>query len=124
MNRVAVVSITCVLGFSCLLPVAESRPKYRTEFETKYRPFLPNGRVTCGLCHKGQDKMTRNLYGQAIAKHIATNELDPQRIQEVLKIVDKEASHIPGKTWGELITGRKFPKPEPTPDPLPDPIGD
>lgn len=86
------------LGFVALLIAnvahrAEARPKYKGAFEKLYpevgKKGGRDGKVTCNVCHFGDDKKKRNHYGEALAKELKKpNEPDAKTIEEALKAIE------------------------------------
>ncbi len=91
----------------------EARPQYKKAFEKKYPEVVKaqeGGRITCHVCHEGNSKKNRNIYGKTLAKLLAAkNVRDPKKIDKALTKAEKEKSAIEGKTFGDLLKEKKLP---------------
>ncbi len=61
---------------------SEARPIYKKAFDFVYKDVLKSNRVTCAVCHSGDDKKHLNHYGKAIAE-----ELGEKNVRDFDKIV-------------------------------------
>lgn len=99
-----------VIGFGTR---AEARPKYKGAFESQYPDVVKNhgkdGKVTCAVCHEGDDKKKRNNYGEALGKNTGKNEMDADKIKAALEKTEKEKSAVADKTFGDLLKDGKLP---------------
>lgn len=68
----------------------EARPKYKAAFDATYPDVTKKDKkVTCNLCHYGDDKKKRNHYGDALAKELKKpNVLDEKAIKDALKAIE------------------------------------
>ena len=91
----------------------EARPNYKGAFEKQYTEVVKkegkDGKLTCAVCHEGDDKKKRNNYGEAISKIIAKKETDDAKVKEALTKTEKEKSAIKDKTFGDLLKDGKLP---------------
>jgi hypothetical protein len=91
----------------------DARPKNKTTFLKLYPEVEKNNKddMNCFICHeKGTtDKKKRNNYGEALAKHIAKNEMDEAKVREALIKTESEKSAIKDKTFGDLLKEGKLP---------------
>lgn len=113
------------VGATMLVQVqpVEARAPYKKQFDLMYvkkdstdpteKMFAAAAEAAkCNICHVGEKKKDRNVYGQALAKIIMKNEKDPAKIDAALAEVAKEHSK-PGDaaspTFGDLIKEGKLP---------------
>ncbi len=98
------------IGFSTRV---EARPNYKGAFEKQYPDVVKNegkdGKLTCAVCHEGDDKKKRNNYGEALAKNITKMEKDEAKIKEAFEKTAKEKSAVKDKTFGDLLKDGKLP---------------
>lgn len=99
-----------VIGFGARV---EARPNYKGAFEKTYEAVVKNegkdGKLTCAVCHEGDDKKKRNNYGEALTKNIAKMEKDEAKIKEAFEKTAKEKSAVKDKTFGDLLKDGKLP---------------
>ena len=99
-----------VIGFGARV---EARPNYKGAFEKKYEEVVKkegkDGKLTCAVCHEGDDKKKRNNYGEALAKNIGKMEKDEAKIKEAFEKTEKEKSAVKDKTFGDLLKEGKLP---------------
>ena len=92
---------------------AHARPKYKGAFEKQYPDVVKaegkDGKLTCAVCHEGDDKKKRNNYGEALTKNVGKNEMDEAKIKEALEKTEKEKSAVKDKTFGDLLKDGKLP---------------
>ncbi len=92
---------------------AQARPKYKGAFEKQYPDVVKaegkDGKLTCAVCHEGDDKKKRNNYGEALGKNTGKNEMDEAKIKEALEKTEKEKSAVKDKTFGDLLKDGKLP---------------
>lgn len=88
-RRSSVTIVLLVLALANVGSRGEARPKYKTVFERTYPRFVEGQRkITCNLCHAGDDKKKRNHYGEALAKELKKNETDEKTIEKALKAIE------------------------------------
>ncbi len=92
---------------------AQARPKYKGAFEKQYPEVVTkegkDGKLTCAVCHEGDDKKKRNNYGEALGKNTGKNEMDEAKLKEALEKTEKEKSAVKDKTFGDLLKDGKLP---------------
>lgn len=83
----------------------DARPTYKTCWEAVYKDVLKKvkgGRVTCAVCHVGDDKKHLNHYGKAIAEELGEkNVKDAEKIIAAIKAVAKRKCQ--SGEWGERL---------------------
>ena len=101
-----------VVGFGARV---EARPNYKGLFEKQYPEVVKkegkDGKLTCVVCHEGDDKKKRNNYGEALisAGKIAKMEKDEAKIKEAFTKTEPEKSAVKDKTFGDLLKEGKLP---------------
>ena len=90
---------------------AWARPQYYKAFVGRYAKVKAARTVRCYVCHvKGKSKETRNVYGTALRKALASkNVKDATKIAEAMKKAEAQKSAIEGKTFGDLLKAGKLP---------------
>ncbi len=65
----------------------------------------------CTVCHVGDSKKERNVYGQALAERLDKKEdaKNVEKIRQALAEVAALPSAVEGKTFGDLIAEGKLP---------------
>jgi hypothetical protein len=98
-----------------------ARPQYLKQFGRKYKhiEFAANEHK-CTVCHCGAKKTGLNNYGAALKDEFAPaqNVKLPAQIDGGLSRNESKPSHIPGKTFGQLIAEGQLPG-GPCPPPAP-----
>lgn len=115
------ISATCLLAAVAVTGAlepesAQARAPYKKEFDAMYAPtseMEPFKSAKCNICHVGEKKKDRNVYGQALAKLLQKgDEKDLPKVKSALETVGKESSD-PSKpdapTFGDLIKSGKLP---------------
>ena len=93
---------------------AEARPKFPVVFKKTYPDYVKalgekGEKINCTLCHAKNDdnkkKKFRNNYGWALKKALdhKENEKDADKVKAALKKIEKDKSHVEGKTFGDLM---------------------
>ncbi len=96
------------------------RPPYKKQFDAKYvtkkadPDFVKAAEeAKCNICHAGEKKKDRNVYGQALAKLLEKgDEKKVPKIKSALDAVAKEPSdpnNPESPTFGDLIKSGKLP---------------
>ena len=112
---VAIVLASGIAG----LQSADGRPQYLKGFAEKYPHLKDDARAgKCSVCHCGKSKKGHNNYGDALETALkgAKNVKNADQIDDMLSDVEDEPSHVPGRTFGELIAEGRLPG-GPCPDP-------
>ena len=104
----------CVAGLAIGFNTrVEARPNDQGAFEKQYTEVVKkegkDGKLTCAVCHEGDDKKKRNNYGEALTKNVGKNEMDEAKIKEALEKTEKEKSAVKDKTFGDLLKDGKLP---------------
>lgn len=104
----------CVAGLAIGFNTrVEARPNYKGAFEKQYAEVVKkegkDGKLTCAVCHEGDDKKKRNNYGEALSKNITKMEKDEAKIKEAFEKTEKEKSAVKDKTFGDLLKDGKLP---------------
>ncbi len=139
----------CLVSFSALTAMllvfafsteqAQSRPPYAKAFAAKFvkadstdpaeKAFAAAVKsAKCGVCHEGESKKNRNVFGKQLAEIIKPKdapadwkgEKDPKKIEEAFE--KALAAHVDAKdpkspTFGDLIKAGKLPGGEPKASP-------
>lgn len=96
-----VCSLAIVLLISLERPI-NARPNYKKCFETVYKDLAKSNKVTCNICHVGEDKKKLNHYGRAVAKELGEkNVKDDAKIIAAIKAVAKKKCK--SGEWGERL---------------------
>lgn len=119
------ISANCVLVIAAVIyalqpQMAEARKPYRAEFEAMYvtpstdQKFIAAAKAAdCQICHVGDKKKDRNVYGQALAKLLTKDDQkDLAKIKAALESVAKEPSdpaNATSPTFGDRIKSGKLP---------------
>ncbi len=79
-NRLLLRPLCLVSSLAIVLFIAserpgDARPNYKACWEKVYKDALKplKGKVTCNVCHTGDDKKKLNHYGKAIAEELGEN---------------------------------------------------
>lgn len=81
---------------------SEARVLYKKCFETVYKDKLKAQKVTCAVCHNGDDKKQLNHYGKALAKELGEkNVKDEEKIIAAIKAIAKRKCK--SGEWGERL---------------------
>lgn len=98
-------SLTIVLFITSERP-GDARPNYKACWEEVYKDTVKkigkNGKVTCAVCHVGDDKKHLNHYGKAIAEELGEKAVkDKEKIIAAIKVVAKRKCQ--SGVWGERL---------------------
>src|SRR5438552_12438696 len=89
MKKVSLLVLSAAIAVSALFACvvsSEARPAYKKEWEAKYLKMVPAAeQAKCNVCHVGEKKKDRNVYGQALAKLLTKDDMkDIPKIQKAL----------------------------------------
>jgi hypothetical protein len=108
-----------MLGAACFVVIAartaEARPLYSTQWLKMYPAAVKRNNVSgaakCDVCHGGESKRERNIYGQAVARALGgqRNVKNPKTIDQALLKAGGDESAIPGTTFGKLLQAGDLP---------------
>lgn len=97
--------LVCSLAIAFVIEAERStdaRPLYKKCFDTVYKDKFKNQKVTCAVCHSGDDKKHLNHYGKAIAEELGEkNVRDQEKIIAAIKAVAKRKCK--SGVWGERL---------------------
>lgn len=89
---------------------AEARPNYYPVFKSAYASVQEANTAKCGICHIGKPtEKTWNDYGVAFGKALGKKKANKAETQAALEKIEKEASSVEGKTFGDLLKEGKLP---------------
>lgn len=85
---------------------SDARPNYKACWEEVYKDVVKkigkDGKVTCAVCHVGDDKKHLNHYGKAIAEELGEKAVkDKEKIIAAIKAVAKRKCK--SGVWGERL---------------------
>ena len=119
--------VSVVIPSFCLdgvLQRAQARPTYKKEFDGLYvkkEPGTPEEKALaaavatakCNVCHVGEKKKERNVYGQALSKLLTKDDAkNVEKIQESIKKVESDKSdpnNASAPSFGDLLKQGKLP---------------
>ncbi len=108
-NRLVLRPLWLVISLAVLFFIAsqrpsDARPLYKSCWDEVYKDALKpfNRRVTCAVCHPGDNKKDLNHYGKAIAEELGEkNVKDREKIIAAIKAVAKRKCK--SGEWGERL---------------------
>lgn len=108
----AVVGVVAIGAALCgTEATVEARPNYLKVFTEKYEKVKDKAKTAkCSICHDPKDKKIRNDYGKKVEEKLGDKKVeDDDKIKDALKKVEKEASKIKDKTYGDLLEAGNLP---------------
>ena len=114
--RILRILLTASCGLAALLAVAvpnpsPARPQYLRGFHSNYEELESiTKQAKCAVCHCGKTKKAWNDYGDALKKELGDkNVKDREAIDKALDAIESLPSHVPDKTFGDLIREGRLP---------------
>jgi hypothetical protein len=110
--RNLVIGVLAAGACVAMLPkMASARPPYQAAFYTAYnvKPESKLAMAKCQLCHMGDDKTVRNVYGMALGKALGKPKATPEEVTAAAKKIENELSADKKTKFIDLIKADKLP---------------
>ncbi len=103
LRPLCLVSSLAIMFFIASQRPSDARPNYKACWEKVYKDKQKkDNKLTCALCHAGDDKKKLNHYGKAIAEELGEkNVKDEEKIVAAIKAVAKRKCK--SGEWGERL---------------------